>query len=289
MNGKGRFDMDYALQVKDLSKVFGQQRALQQVSFNVKKGEVFGFLGPSGSGKTTTVKILTGQLMQTAGEVNILGKPAAKMKDADLGRIGILTDNSGLYERMTVQQNLDFYAKLYSAAAGRVEEVLQLVGLAEDKKKPVKKLSKGMKQRVLLARAVLHKPEVLFLDEPTSALDPGNVQKMHELLRDLNREGTTIFLTTHNMEEAAQLCDRVAFLHEGQIREMDAPNQLQRKYAKNTIHLELKDGRRETIENDPAGAERLYQYMQAEEVIAVHSDQPTLGDIFIEVTGRKLA
>lgn len=281
--------MDYALQVKDLSKVFGQQRALQQVSFNVKKGEVFGFLGPSGSGKTTTVKILTGQLMQTAGEVNILGKPAAKMKDADLGRIGILTDNSGLYERMTVQQNLDFYAKLYSAAAGRVEEVLQLVGLAEDKKKPVKKLSKGMKQRVLLARAVLHKPEVLFLDEPTSALDPGNVQKMHDLLRDLNREGTTIFLTTHNMEEAAQLCDRVAFLHEGRIREMDAPNQLQRKYAKNTIHLELKDGRSETIENDKAGAEQLYRYMQAEEVLAVHSDQPTLGDIFIEVTGRKLA
>ncbi|WP_366248644.1 ABC transporter ATP-binding protein [Terribacillus aidingensis] len=281
--------MDYALQVKDLSKVFGQQRALQQVSFNVKKGEVFGFLGPSGSGKTTTVKILTGQLMQTAGEVNILGKPAAKMKDADLGRIGILTDNSGLYERMTVQQNLDFYAKLYSAAAGRVEEVLQLVGLAEDKKKPVKKLSKGMKQRVLLARAVLHKPEVLFLDEPTSALDPGNVQKMHDLLRDLNREGTTIFLTTHNMEEAAQLCDRVAFLHEGRIREMDAPNQLQRKYAKNTIHLELKDGRSETIENDKAGAEKLYRYMQAEEVLAVHSDQPTLGDIFIEVTGRKLA
>ncbi|MFB1099918.1 ABC transporter ATP-binding protein [Terribacillus sp. JSM ZJ617] len=281
--------MDYALQVKELSKVFGQQRALQQVSFNVKKGEVFGFLGPSGSGKTTTVKILTGQLMQTAGEVNILGKPAAKMKDADLGRIGILTDNSGLYERMTVQQNLDFYAKLYSAAAGRVEEVLQLVGLAEDKKKPVKKLSKGMKQRVLLARAVLHKPEVLFLDEPTSALDPGNVQKMHDLLRDLNREGTTIFLTTHNMEEAAQLCDRVAFLHEGRIREMDAPNQLQRKYAKNTIHLELKDGRSETIENDKAGAEQLYRYMQAEEVLAVHSDQPTLGDIFIEVTGRKLA
>ncbi|PAE15520.1 bacitracin ABC transporter ATP-binding protein [Virgibacillus sp. 7505] len=281
--------MDYALQVKELSKVFGQQRALQQVSFNVKKGEVFGFLGPSGSGKTTTVKILTGQLMQTAGEVYILGKPAAKMKDADLGRIGILTDNSGLYERMTVQQNLDFYAKLYSAAAGRVEEVLQLVGLAEDKKKPVKKLSKGMKQRVLLARAVLHKPEVLFLDEPTSALDPGNVQKMHELLMDLNREGTTIFLTTHNMEEAAQLCDRVAFLHEGRIREMDAPNQLQRKYAKNTIHLELKDGRSETIENDKAGAEQLYRYMQAEEVLAVHSDQPTLGDIFIEVTGRKLA
>lgn len=281
--------MDYALQVKDLSKVFGQQRALQQVSFNVKKGEVFGFLGPSGSGKTTTVKILTGQLLQTAGEVNILGKPASKMKDADLGRIGILTDNSGLYERMTVQQNLDFYAKLYNAAAGRVEEVLQLVGLAEDKKKPVKKLSKGMKQRVLLARAVLHKPEVLFLDEPTSALDPGNVQKMHDLLRDLNREGTTIFLTTHNMEEAAQLCDRVAFLHEGKIREMDAPNQLQRKYAKNTIHLELKDGRNETIENNPTGAERLYQYMQAEEVLAVHSDQPTLGDIFIEVTGRKLA
>ncbi|MFS0561347.1 ABC transporter ATP-binding protein [Terribacillus sp. 179-K 1B1 HS] len=281
--------MEYALQVKDLSKIFGQQRALQQVSFNVKKGEIFGFLGPSGSGKTTTVKILTGQLLQTAGEVNILGKPASKMKDVDLGRIGILTDNSGLYERMTVQQNLDFYAKLYGVAAGRVEEVLQMVGLAEDKKKPVKKLSKGMKQRVLLARAVLHKPEVLFLDEPTSALDPGNVQKMHDLLRNLNQEGTTIFLTTHNMEEASQLCDRVAFLHEGQIREMDAPKQLQRKYAKNTIHLVLKDGREETIGNDAVGADRLYRYMQAEEVLVIHSDQPTLGDIFIEVTGRKLA
>lgn len=218
-----------------------------------------------------------------------MGKPAAKIKDADLGRIGILTDNSGLYDRLTVQRNLDFYAKLYNVAAGRVEQVLHLVGLANDKKKQVKKLSKGMKQRVLLARAVLHKPEILFLDEPTSALDPGNVQKMHDLLRDLNREGTTIFLTTHNMEEAAQLCDRVAFLNEGQIRELDAPCLLQRKYAKNTIHLELKDGRKEIIKNDPVGADRLYRYMQAEEVAAVHSDQPTLGDIFIEVTGRELA
>ncbi|SNZ17071.1 ABC-2 type transport system ATP-binding protein [Terribacillus aidingensis] len=281
--------MDYALQVKDLSKVFGQQQALQQVTFHVKRGEIFGFLGPSGSGKTTTVKILTGQLLPTAGDVTILGKNASKMNGSDLGRIGILTDNSGLYERMTINDNLKFYAKLYNAPAGRVEEVLQLVGLAEEKKKPVKKLSKGMKQRVLLARAVLHKPDVLFLDEPTSALDPGNVQKMHDLLRDLNREGTTIFLTTHNMEEAAQLCDRVAFLHEGQIREMDEPKLLQRKYAKNTIHLELKDGSNETIINDAGGAERLYQYMQAEEVLAVHSDQPTLGDIFIEVTGRELA
>jgi ABC-2 type transport system ATP-binding protein len=281
--------MDYALQVKNLSKVFGQQQALQQVTFHVKKGEIFGFLGPSGSGKTTTVKILTGQLLPTAGDVAILGKNASKMTRSDLGRIGILTDNSGLYERISVKDNLAFYAKLYNAPAGRVEEVLQLVGLAEEKKKLVKKLSKGMKQRVLLARAVLHKPDVLFLDEPTSALDPGNVQKMHDLLRDLNREGTTIFLTTHNMEEAAQLCDRVAFLHEGKIREMDAPKQLQRKYAKNTIHLELKDGSNETILNDADGAKRLYQYMQAEEILAVHSDQPTLGDIFIEVTGRKLA
>jgi ABC-2 type transport system ATP-binding protein len=281
--------MDYALQVKDLSKVFGQQQALQQVTFNVGKGEIFGFLGPSGSGKTTTVKILTGQLLPTAGDVTILGKNASKMNGSDLGRIGILTDNSGLYERMSIKDNLEFYAKLYNAPAGRVEEVLQLVGLEAEKKKPVKKLSKGMKQRVLLARAVLHKPDVLFLDEPTSALDPGNVLKMHDLLRDLNREGTTIFLTTHNMEEAAQLCDRVAFLHEGQIREMDAPKLLQRKYAKNTIHLELKDGSNKTIKNNAGGAEQLYQYMQAEEILAVHSDQPTLGDIFIEVTGRKLA
>ncbi|SDD04535.1 ABC-2 type transport system ATP-binding protein [Terribacillus halophilus] len=281
--------MEYALQVKDLSKIFGQQRALQQVSFNVKKGEIFGFLGPSGSGKTTTVKILTGQLLQTAGDVNILGKPASKMKDADLGKIGILTDNSGLYERMTVKDNLEFYAKLYRTPTERVEEVLKQVGLADEKKKQVKKLSKGMKQRILLARAVLHKPEVLFLDEPTSALDPANVQKMHELLLDLNKEGTTIFLTTHNMEEAAQLCDRVAFLHEGQIRELNSPKALQHQYAKKTIHIELKDGRLETVGNDAAGAEKIYQYMQTDQLLTVHSDQPTLGDIFIEVTGRKLA
>ena len=143
-----------------------------------------------------------------------------------------------------------------------------------------------MKQRVTLARAILHKPDILFLDEPTSALDPVNVQNIHKILKDLNKEGTTIFLTTHNMDEAETLCNRIAFLCGGEIVALDTPENLRLQYAKDQIQVVLKDKKKETVQKDELGAKRISEWMNKGELLSIHSHEPTLGDIFIEVTGR---
>ncbi len=182
-----------------------------------------------------------------------------------------------------------YYFVTYTIAKKeRIDEVLAQVNLLDDKKTPVKKLSKGMKQRVTLARAILHKPDILFLDEPTSALDPVNVQNIHKILKDLNEEGTTIFLTTHNMDEAETLCNRIAFLCGGEIVALDTPENLRLQYAKDQIEVVLKGKRKEVVQKDELGANRISEWMKKGELLSIHSYEPTLGDIFIEVTGRGL-
>lgn len=280
--------MTLAIEMKDVMKTFDSKTALRNVSIEVKEGEIFGFLGPSGSGKTTTVKILTAQLLHSVGTVKVLGQDITGAGRIDYKRIGILTDNSGLYERLSIYDNLLLFCDLYDCKKERIDEVLAQVNLLDDKKTQVKKLSKGMKQRVTLARAILHKPDILFLDEPTSALDPVNVQNIHNILRDLNKEGTTIFLTTHNMDEAETLCDRIAFLCGGEIVALDTPENLRLQYAKDKIEVVLKDKKRETVQKDELGAKRISEWMKKGELLSIHSYEPTLGDIFIEVTGRGL-
>src|SRR5690606_40403201 len=211
------------IEVKNLQMKFGKEEALKNVSFSIKKGEIFGFLGPSGSGKTTTIKILTAQLTQTKGQAFVFEKPASEMNSIQLKKkFGILTDNSGLYQRLSIEENLLLYCRLYNLPVSTIEEALAFVNLEKERKKKVSQLSKGMMQRVILARTIMHKPPLLFLDEPTSALDPVNAQHIYNGLRQLNELGTTIFLTTHNMAEAELLCDRIAFLHKGEIREIDS-------------------------------------------------------------------
>lgn len=282
--------MENIIDVSGLAKMFSNQAALKDVTFQVKKGETFGFLGPSGSGKTTTIKILTAQLAQTDGEALIFGVPATKLKEGNYRKkIGVLTDNSGLYSRLTVYDNLRLYCDLYDVSYIRIDEVLEMVNLSDAKKKIVSKLSKGMLQRVTLARAFLHKPELLFLDEPTSALDPVNTKHIYKGLENLKEQGTTIFLTTHDMEEAETLCDRVAFLNEGKIQLLDSPKALRQKFADHTLTVELKDGSKKVVERGPEGAQEMYDYMSENKVVSIHSNEPTLGDIFVEVTGRKLS
>ncbi|WP_047985451.1 ABC transporter ATP-binding protein [Ornithinibacillus californiensis] len=281
--------MENIIEVKSLAKVFGNQPALEDVNFNVKKGETFGFLGPSGSGKTTTIKILTGQLLQTSGEAEVFGvKNSAINNGSYRRRIGVLSDNSGLYQRLSIEDNLKLYCDLYDVSKQRMEEVLELVNLGNEKKKIVSKLSKGMTQRVLLARTLLHEPELLFLDEPTSALDPANSKQIHEGLRRLNEKGTTIFLTTHDMSEAETLCNRVAFLNKGKIQLLDEPKALRRQFADGSLTVELKNGQFVTLPGGAEGAEEVYKYMSNNEVESIHSNEPTLGDIFVEITGREL-
>lgn len=282
--------MSYAIEVEHVKKKFNDIVALEDVSFSVKKGEIFGFLGPSGAGKTTMIKILTAQLTMNFGHASIFGMPAKNMSQSvNKKRFGILTDNSGLYKRLTVEENLALYQKLYDLPSSAIDEALLFVNLTSARKKKVSTLSKGMIQRVTLARAIMHKPELLFLDEPTSSLDPINTQHIYKGLRKLNEMRTTIFLTTHDMYEAETLCDRVAFLHEGKIQEVGAPMDLKLKYRSETMSVELKNGEKYTLPlNANSSIDRLKDWFQQQLVQRIETNEPSLGDIFMRLTGSEL-
>ena len=196
------------LKLSHISKRYKTELALKDISITLYKGEILGFLGPSGAGKTTAIKIITGQLHQTSGEAMILGTNSVNINASIYENIGVVSDNSGLYDKMTVWQNLAVFAKIWNVPSERIKEVLEQTGLAEHSKKQAGKLSRGQAQRLVLARAVLHKPRILFLDEPTSGLDPSTALEIHKMLLALKEEGMAIFLTTHNMDEATKLCDR---------------------------------------------------------------------------------
>lgn len=285
----GGNNMTSVIEVSHLEKVYQNKQALNDVNFQVEKGETFGFLGPSGSGKTTTIKILTGQLTHTSGIAKVFGIPVQQLKSpAQRKRFGVVTDNSGLYNRLTIYDNLKTYAQLYDVQENRINEVLEMVRLQNETKQQVAKLSKGMTQRVLLARALLHKPEILFLDEPTSALDPVNSKHIHEGLKELNKQGTTVFLTTHDMEEADHLCHRVAFLNKGSVQLLDSPKNLKKQYREEKVLLELRDGRELELPLEPSVANDIQRYISEDRVETIRTKEPTLGDIFVEVTGREL-
>lgn len=281
--------MENIIEVKSMAKIFANHTAIEGLDFTVKKGEIFGFLGPSGSGKTTTIKILTGQLMPTEGTATVFGGPLSNLKKPEYRqRFGVLTDNSGLYGRLTIYENLKLYCELYDVPLAEIDKVLSTVNLKADRKKKISTLSKGMTQRVLLARALIHSPELLFLDEPTSALDPVNTRHIYKGLRALNDKGTTIFLTTHDMEEADTLCDRVAFLNAGKIQLLDTPSKLKKKYSNSTITVELKNEEIVVLPAGASGAQQLFDFMTSEQIATIHSNEPTLGDIFVQSTGRVL-
>lgn len=269
--------------VKNVTKKFGQKVALEEISFEVKKGEIFGFLGPSGSGKTTMIKILTGQLNADSGQTELLGKVSEKLTPADLEQIGLVSDTSGFYEKLSLYKNLQAYAKLYGKPNSRVDEVLKQVDLYDSKNLAAEKLSTGMKQRMFLARALINKPQVLFLDEPTSGLDPTTSKKIHELLLDLKESGTTIFLTTHDMNEATLLCDRLSLLNRGHLIEYGTPSSIIQKYNhEKKVQLTFVDETQTEITFEELGQTDLAQ------VVAIHSCEPTLEEIFIQLTGEKL-
>lgn len=269
------------IKVNELSKAFGKAVALDGCSMTIKRGEIFGYLGPSGAGKTTTLKLLTGQLHSDAGQVSILGENPFSPKIKP--QIGIMSDMSGLYEKMSVYENLEIFADIYGIRQKkkRIREVLEAVELLEVQKKKAEKLSRGMKQRLVFARTILHKPSLLFLDEPTANLDPATAEEVRGLIRKLNAEGTTVFLTTHNMEEADELCDRIAFLNKGSIVEIGRPKDLKIKYAKNRVVITTEDGEVETkLDRD-----RLIDVLKGSRAIQmIHSEEPSLKDVFLKLT-----
>ena len=268
---------------KNIVKTFGTKIALNKINFEIKEGEIFGFLGPSGSGKTTMINILTGLLVQDGGNSQLLGKDSYSLNSTDLEKIGIVSDKSGFYEKLSLEKNLLLYAKLYGVNLNRVDELLNKVGLLESKSILAEQLSTGMKQRMLLARALINQPKILFLDEPTSGLDPTTSKSIHELLVDLKENGTTIFLTTHDMNEATLLCDNLALLNKGKLIEQGNPADIIQKYNTNK-RIKIIYKNRE---------ERIFDFseltkLNVDDIISIHSCEPTLEEIFIELTGEKL-
>ena len=271
--------METIIKISNLSKRFNETVALDNCSFTIEKGEVFGYLGPSGAGKTTTIKLLSGQLHSDHGEIEVLGK--SPFDDTIKGKIGIMSDNSGLYEKATVYENLKLFAEIYRLPAERIDQVLHDVDLYEAKKKLVENLSKGMKQRLIFARTILHAPELLFLDEPTANLDPSTAEEVRDLIRKMKENGTTVFLTTHNMEEADEMCDRIALLNEGHIIECGSPYELKLKYAKKQVQVTTNLVKKSLALDKTALIDHL---QRCEDIIMIHSIEPSLKEVFLTLT-----
>lgn len=270
--------------MKKVNKKFSGKTALENISFSILKGEIFGFLGPSGSGKTTTINILTGQLAQDSGEAYLLGKAVSELGRTEFSNMGIVSDTSGFYEKMTVYKNLLIYAKIHGVLAIEITNLLQNVGLLEHQNKLASELSTGMRQRMLLARAMINRPHILFLDEPTSGLDPYTSKKIHQLLLELQKQGTTIFLTTHDMEEATLLCNKLVLLNKGVLIESGNPKELIAKYTQESLVIITNDvGKQTTV---PFKKESLDKYC-LDDTFSIHSCEPTLSQIFIRLTGDK--
>ena len=272
------------IKADNLGKSFGSFKAISSLTFEVNKGEILGFLGPSGSGKTTTINILTGQLTPDQGQSSILAKSSTNLNEKDLANIGLITENSGYYEKLSLYDNLLFFAKLYDVPQGDLDDLMKRVGLYDRRKTLAEKLSTGMKQRMLLVRAIINKPQVLFLDEPTSGLDPSTSQSIHELIKELQVEGTTIFLTTHDMHEATILCDKIVLLNKGQIVEAGTPSDLIQKYnTDKRVKITYQSGKEDYLSFSELG-----QVSQTDDILTIHSCEPTLEDVFIQLTGGKL-
>lgn len=271
------------IQVRDLVKVYDGNRALDGISFDVMEGEIFGFLGPNGAGKTTTIRILVGLLSPTSGDISIAGfKPwhgYEKVKEM----IGVVFENENLYERLSVRENLDLFRKLYRVSKENLEEIMEEMDLKEKEGEKVGTLSQGMKRRVTLARALIHRPKILFLDEPTLGLDLPSAKAIREKIKEMKGKGVTTFLTTHYMDEAEQLCDRIAFINKGKIIAIGTPSSLIGSLpVSRTIHLELSDGSHAEVGlDDPMAPEIVASLLREGKVMKISTSSSTLEDVFM--------
>lgn len=282
------------IKVKNLHHSYNKddQFAVKGISFEVKEGEIFGFLGPSGAGKSTTQGILTGLLQLQEGEVEVAGYNVKKMDNKMFNKIGMSFEQSNVYSKMTAKENLDFYRKLFDCETREPNELIKLVGL--DGKENIKagEFSKGMKHRLTFARSMINNPELWFLDEPTTGLDPAIASEIKQIIREENKKGTTIFLTTHNMHIADELCDRVAFIVDGEIKLIDSPRNLKLQYGEQFVEVEylvngetIKESLSTILDEDK---KKLQEIIANYEIETMHTKEATLEEIFIKVTGREL-
>lgn len=273
----------------DIHKRFNGKEVLSGINIEIPDGNIFGLLGPSGAGKTTLIKIITGQLEFEKGSVTILDKNVDELTGSDRRNIGIMMDWFGLYERFSCIDNLKVFADIYGVSYSKIKETLELVGLGDSMKKSASNLSKGMWVRLNLARVFMISPKVVFLDEPTSGLDPQTSKQIRKIILDKKNSGCTVFLTTHNMEEAYELCDTVALLNEGVIAECGNPQEICRKHNhQKRINLHLSSGEDIELGQDEKAAERVFELLKTGRVETIHSSEPTLETVFLELTGRNL-
>lgn len=284
--------MDHArsmIEVENLVKHYGSVRAVDGITFSVAEGEIFGLLGHNGAGKTTTLRMLTGRTQPTDGYALIAGYDVVRDIERIKPLMNLVFEDPNLYERLSGRDNLSLFADLYSAPRSRVDGLLDLVGLADTSKRQVKKYSTGMKQRLLIARALINSPRVLFLDEPTRGLDPASAREVRQLIARLSDQGTTVFLTTHYMEEADELCHRVAFLSQGKVVALDTPRELKLRLGRRAATVLLKSRDERTLRlDDPSDADALAEWMRDGQVLTIHSQEGTLADVFIALAGRPL-
>ncbi len=269
-----------------------EKYAVKDVSFEIREGEVFGFLGPSGAGKSTTQGILTGLLQLQKGDVTVAGYDIKHIKNEMFNKIGMSFEQSNVYSKMTGRENLEFYRKLFDVSTLEPQELLDLVGLGDKGDIKAGKYSKGMKHRLTFARSMINKPTLWFLDEPTTGLDPAIASEIKQIIKEKNREGVTIFLTTHNMFIADELCDRVGFIVDGEIKLIDSPKNLKLLYGEKFVDVEYVDRKEVKKESLSFMAkkdiERLKQILDGYEIRTMHTKEATLEEIFIKVTGREL-
>lgn len=264
--------------------------AVSDISFSVEGGSIFGFLGPSGAGKSTIQNIMTGLLPIQKGEVLYNGKSVRGLRTAFFNQIGVSFEQSNLYASLTGLENLKYYAALFSVPTLPPMELLERVGLREDANKRVSNYSKGMKQRLTFARALINRPQYLFLDEPTSGLDPRTAVGIRELILEQKQRGAAVFLTTHSMELADALSDTVAFLYGGEIAAMDTPESLKRVYGKREVNIVYREGQEERERVFPLNQrEELTAFLAQADVVKLHSQEATLQEIFLRVTGKELS
>ena len=277
------------IKCRELYKSFYSHEVLKGINLDIRKGSIFGLLGPSGAGKTTLIKILTGQIQYDSGTVRVFEKEPDCLSGKDKKKFGIMMDDFGIYERFSCGDNLSVYADIYGVSRDRIKYVLREVGLEDAYKKPASNLSKGMKARLQLARAFINEPEIIFLDEPTSGLDPQTMRGIHRIILDKKNAGCTVFLTTHNMEEATKLCDKVALLNEGEIVEEGKPEDLCRRYDhQKKIKIHLSDGEDMELDRSETAAEKVSKLLMTGRLETIHSTEPTLESVFLELTGRNL-
>ncbi|GEK91824.1 ABC transporter ATP-binding protein [Alkalibacterium kapii] len=282
------------IKVKNLSHSYNKDEKYQvkNINFEVKKGEIFGFLGPSGAGKSTVQNILTGLLQLQEGEAVVADYDIKNISKEMFNKIGMSFEQSNVYSKLTAKENLDFYSKLFDVKTVDSNELLNLVGLEGKENVKAGEFSKGMKHRLTFARSMINEPELWFLDEPTTGLDPSIAADIKEIIKTKNNDGVTIFLTTHNMFIADELCDRVAFIVDGEIKLIDSPENLKLQYGEQLVEVEYIENNETKIKTFstvfPEDKKALQTVIDQHEIKTMHTKEATLEEIFIKVTGRGL-